>query len=131
MRRPRERLRAFLAQRVARGLERQRLQTSYGSAEAGPAPGGPEQGFLRSVALVREDGDAAARFRFRGTELVGSQFEEGGLVARRADGEEYSASGAEEPARTPADEALPRVKDLSAAVPSGASLAAPQARRVE
>jgi hypothetical protein len=47
-------------------------------------------GDLRVVELTREDGSAAGRFEFRGTELVGFQWQDGDLRARRITSESYA-----------------------------------------
>ena len=47
-------------------------------------------GEVRVVELAREDGSSAGRFEFRGTELVGFQWQEGELHARRVTEEAYA-----------------------------------------
>ena len=47
-------------------------------------------GEVRIVELLREDKSSAGRFEFRGTELVGFTWQEGGLRARRVTEEEYA-----------------------------------------
>jgi hypothetical protein len=47
-------------------------------------------GDVRVVELAREDKSSAGRFEFRGSELVGFQWQDGGLEARRVTEEEYA-----------------------------------------
>lgn len=90
---------------LARNLEAQWIRTSYG-------PDG-ESGFLRSAEVRREDGSLAVRYDFRGSELVGIQWQEGGWRARRISPEDFERRlrASRIPVRVPA-EAGGAVKDL-------------------
>ncbi len=64
--------------------------SASGAAEEGgtvPGPSSPDA--LRTSELRRADGSLAARYRFRGRELVAFQWQDGGSFARAVDEAEY------------------------------------------
>lgn len=70
---------------LGRALERQSIRTSYAKEVTNEG----RSAFARVVELAREDESLAARYVFQGAELVRFQWQEGGWIARRIDGEEY------------------------------------------
>lgn len=58
-------------------------------AVGGASPTGPRTA-VRTVELVRADGSLAGRYRFRGHDLVGFQWQESDLVARAVSPDEYA-----------------------------------------
>jgi hypothetical protein len=51
----------------------------------------PATAAVRTIELTRADGSLAARYRFRGRDLVGFQWQEGGTYARVVDAAEYAS----------------------------------------
>jgi len=70
----------------------------------------------REIELRRDDGTLAGRYRFEGTDLIGFEWQEGGLALRRIDAAEYEerrqAWGLDPQAEEDPDGAPPAVKDL-------------------
>jgi hypothetical protein len=84
---------------LARTLSELEIVTSYGDPGPPPCPAGPPalrgaQSPPRSrlVELRRSDGTLAGRYRFRGTELVGFQWQDGGPWAQRVGAREHTAA---------------------------------------
>lgn len=68
---------------LARRFEHLRVEVEHGAAE------GPWAG-TRMVRLAREDGSSAGAWLLRGEEVLGFQWQAGGLRARRIDAQEYA-----------------------------------------
>lgn len=73
--------------------------------EHGPADG-PRSG-ARIVRLTREDGSSAGAWLLRGEEVLGFQWQAGGLRARRIDAQEYDRRMAEIERRRASEDAAP------------------------
>jgi hypothetical protein len=85
---------------LARALCELEIVTSYGDAGSPPCPAGPPGAAQspprsRLVELRRSDGTLAGRYRFRGTELVAFQWQDGGPWAQRVAAREHTAARAE------------------------------------
>ena len=67
------------------------LSRSLETIEVKTQSGGSSVGDLRTVEFLREDKSSAGRYEFQGSELVGFQWQEGDLHARRVASEMYAA----------------------------------------
>jgi hypothetical protein len=87
---------------LARALSELEILTSYIDASPAPCPAGDpapwaSRGLARArcVELRRSDGTLAGRYRFRGSDLVAFQWQDGGAWARRASAHEHARAVAE------------------------------------